>query len=125
MKRKSNNAMVPYNFNIDVKKKTGTGVHIELVGNFDGASALELIFFMNKCFSKNKKVFINTDFLCSIESFGINVFRYNIGFLIKYRNRFEFIGESAAVFVECWPRHNSFDHNIKTRIKTLPFQYNN
>ncbi|MBU1052422.1 MAG: hypothetical protein KKC46_01175 [Proteobacteria bacterium] len=108
-------------FNIDAKTK-GKDIHIELEGDFDGASALELIFFMSKYFANNYKVFINTDLLCSIESFGINVFRYNIGPLIKYRKNYEFIGESAPVFKNCWPKNTISDH--VTRSEKLRFQSN-
>ncbi len=88
------------NFSIE-SKRHGKDIHLRLIGDFDGASALELIFFMNRCFSNNEKVFINTDFLCLIEPFGINVFRHNISSFISSGNRFEFTGEIASVFQEC------------------------
>jgi len=92
--------------------KTGKDIHLKLTGDFDGSSALELIYFMNNCLNIHDKVFINTDYLILIEPFGVNVFRYNLGLLSKYSEHFVFTGNNARNFTECWPDHARPEFNI-------------
>jgi len=110
------------NFSIALVK-TGKDINLKLTGNFDGSSALELIYFMNNCLDIYDKVFINTDYLILIEPFGINVFRYNLGLLSKHPEIFVFTGNNARNFIECWPDHvrpefiiikniGCFSHNV-------------
>ena len=99
--------------------KTGKDIHLKLTGDFDGSSALELIYSMNSGLDTNDKVFINTDYLILIEPFGVNVFRYNLGLLSKYSGHFVFTGNHARIFVECWPNHMRPEFNIIDNIYKL------
>jgi anti-anti-sigma regulatory factor len=64
------------NFKILCYQK-GDNLHIKLVGDFDGSSALELIETLNKHHGKVKKVIIQTGSLASIHPFGLQVFQNN------------------------------------------------
>jgi len=103
--------------------KTGNDTHLKLTGDFDGSSALELIYFMNNSLNTYDKVFINTDYLVLIEPFGVNVFRYNLGLLSKNSGHFVFTGNNARIFVECWPDHARPEFNIINNINYI--SYNN
>jgi len=92
--------------------KTGKDIQLKLSGDFDGSSALELINFMNNCLNNHNKVFINTDYLTLIEPFGVNVFRYNMGLLLKHSKHFVFTGNNARNFIECWPENGRPEFNI-------------
>ncbi|MFO7666188.1 MAG: hypothetical protein R6V76_06185 [Desulfobacterales bacterium] len=92
--------------------KSGKDIHLKLTGDFDGSSALELIYFMNNCMNNHDKVFIDTDSLMIIEPFGINVFRYNLGRLSKHSEHFVFTGNNARNFIKCWPEHMRSELNI-------------
>jgi len=92
--------------------KADKDIHLKLIGDFDGSSALELIYFMSNRLNNLDKVFINTDYLILIEPFGINVFRYNLGLLSKYSGHFVFTGKNARIFAECWPNHARPKFNI-------------
>ncbi|RPH52863.1 MAG: hypothetical protein EHM85_01225 [Desulfobacteraceae bacterium] len=90
------------NFMISIDRST-ENIQIRLAGDFDGSSALHLLYLMNDCLKDSKKIFINTDFLGNIEPFGINVFRYNVGLIAKYSNRIIFSGENALFLIKSWP----------------------
>ena len=92
--------------------KTGRNINLKLTGDFDGSSALELIYFMNNLLNIYDKVFINTDYLILIEPFGVNVFRYNLGLLSKHSEHFVFTGNNARNFIECWPENGRPEFNI-------------
>jgi hypothetical protein len=90
------------NFRISIDR-SGENIQIKLTGDFDGSSALHLLYLMHDCLKDSKKIFINTDFLGNIEPFGINVFRYNLDLIAKYSNRFVFSGEKAWSLIKSWP----------------------
>ena len=90
------------NFRISIDR-SGENIQIKLAGDFDGSSALQLLYLLHDCLEDSKKIFINTDFLGNIEPFGINVFRYNLGLIAKYSNRFIFSGEKALSLIKAWP----------------------
>ena len=50
-------------------------LHLELVGDFDGSSAYELINTLKKYRGIVGRVFIHTCFLSSVNSFGLDVFQ--------------------------------------------------
>jgi len=90
------------NFKISIDR-IGKNIQIKLIGDFDGSSALHLLYLIQDCLKNSKKIFINTDFLGNIEPFGINVFRYNLGHIAKYSDRFIFSGEKALSLIKSWP----------------------
>ncbi len=90
------------NFGISIDR-SGENIKIKQTGYFDGSSALHLLYLMHDCLKDSKEIFINTDFLGNIEPFGINVFRYNLGLIAKYSNRFVFSGEKALSLIKSWP----------------------
>ena len=53
------------------------GLHLKLVGDFDGSSALELVNALKEHQGKVEKIVINTCDLASIHPFGLSVFRNN------------------------------------------------
>ena len=52
-------------------------LHLKLMGDFDGSSAYELINTLKKYKDIAGKVFIDTCFLSSVHSFGLDVFQKN------------------------------------------------
>ena len=52
-------------------------LHLELMGDFDGTSAYELINILKKYRGIAQRVFIHTCFLSSVHSFGLDVFQKN------------------------------------------------
>ncbi len=52
-------------------------LHLKLVGDFDGSSALELVNALKEHHGKVEKIVINTCDLASIHPFGLSVFRNN------------------------------------------------
>jgi hypothetical protein len=101
LERLSGGAMA-LNFRISIDR-IGKNVQIKLIGDFDGSSALYLLYLIQDCIKNYKKIFINTDFLGNIEPFGINVFSYNLGYIAKYSDRFIFSGEKALSLIKSWP----------------------
>jgi len=90
------------NFEIFIDRSE-ENIQIKLTGDFDGSSALQLLYLMHDCLKDSKKIFINTDSLGNIEPFGINVFSYNLGYIAKYSTRLIFSGEKALSLIRSWP----------------------
>ena len=62
-------------------------LHLKLIGDFDGSSALELINMLKENYSKSEKIVIDTRGLCSVHPFGRDVFWKNCtGLNNKSRN---------------------------------------
>lgn len=61
------------NFRIERQRKSGY-LYLRLTGDFDGASALELIRELERKSTASKKIFIDTRGLSSILNFGQDVF---------------------------------------------------
>jgi hypothetical protein len=55
--------------------RNGESVHLKLSGGFDGASAHELLHRLGLYAGKTEKIFIHTDGLSDIHSFGKKVFK--------------------------------------------------
>jgi len=72
--------------------ETSDSIHMKMCGDFDGTSAYELITAIQKYASKSNQVFINTEDLGNIYSFGRGVFHNNLGALKKHSNKIVFIG---------------------------------
>ncbi|RJP78332.1 MAG: hypothetical protein C4522_13085 [Desulfobacteraceae bacterium] len=55
--------------------RNGENVHIKLSGGFDGASANELLYILSRYTGNTEKIFIHTDGLSYVHSFGRDVFQ--------------------------------------------------
>ena len=65
------------NFNIHHNLKNDN-LYIELKGDFDGSSAMQLLHYLGNSLSGVKKIYINTDRFGHIGSFGRRIFRNNL-----------------------------------------------
>jgi anti-anti-sigma regulatory factor len=73
--------------------ETGDGIHMKMCGDFDGTSACELITEIQKHARKSNQVFIHTEDLDNIYSFGRGVFHNNLGVLKKQSDKIVFVGK--------------------------------
>ena len=73
--------------------ETRNSLHLKLFGDFDGSSALELIEALKKIPDKSFQIFIDTEDLKTISSFGKNVFQKNLTIETKRLNGLIFIGK--------------------------------
>lgn len=73
--------------------KTKDSLHLKLNGDFDGNSAYELINTLNKAGTGFWEIFIDTNGLKTIHSFGRYVFEKNLSNLNNKLNNLIFIGE--------------------------------
>ena len=74
--------------------KTGDSLHLKLYGDFDGSSAHELIHTLKKCSSRFHQIFIDTEDLGVIHSFGKDVFLKYYGFFDTRMKNLIFIGKN-------------------------------
>lgn len=109
------------NFGISVYRHK-QNILIKLSGDFDGSSALQLLGLMRNCLKETDKIIIQTDSISSIEPFGLNAFRYNLGSLAKHSMKFVFTGEKARSLIETWPANSRPE--LK-RLKERRFNYQN
>ena len=72
-------------------------LHLKLMGDFDGASAYDLLNTLKRNCPKASKIFIHTSCLKEIYPFGIAVFQNNLDGLKVHYNKFVFTGENAAL----------------------------
>lgn len=100
------------NFGISVYRHNKI-LRLTLSGDFDETSALQLLSLMRNCLKETEKIIIYTDSICHIEPFGLNIFRYNLGSLVKYPRKFVFSGENAFPLIETWPRNGRPEYKIK------------
>ena len=63
------------NFKIFITRN-GKILHLNLIGDFDGSSAFELINMLLVHNGKDNKIVVHTDTLCSIHPFGLEVFHH-------------------------------------------------
>ena len=94
------------NFGISVYRNNKI-LQLKLSGDFDGSSALQLLSLMRNCLNETDNIFINTDSVSRIETFGLKIFRHNLGPLVKHSIKFVFTGENALSFIETWPDNYS------------------
>ena len=80
------------NFNFFFHETTDS-IHLKLYGDFDGTSALELINALKKIPNKPYQIFIDTDDLNKVSSFGRDVFQKKFEFEDKRSNALIFIGK--------------------------------
>jgi len=74
--------------------ETGDSLHLKLYGDFDGSSAHELINTLKKCGSQFYQIFIDTEDLGVIHSFGKNVFQKYYGIFDARLKNIIFIGKN-------------------------------
>ena len=83
------------NFRISLHKNSDS-LHLKLIGDFDGSSALRLI----NCLKTNargvSKIFIHTNCLKDIYPFGQHIFQKNLCDLDRKSVSYVFTGEKAA-----------------------------
>ena len=80
------------NFKLSLHETRGS-IHMKMCGDFDGSSAYELITALQKYACKSNQVFIHTEDLGNIYSFGRSVFHCNLGVLRKQSNKIVFLGK--------------------------------
>jgi hypothetical protein len=83
-----------HNFKIKLYR-TSDNLHIHLMGDFDGISALELINAIKENQKNAKCVQIDTCKLKEVYPFGQEVFNYNLLNVLDRQIRIEFIGPNA------------------------------
>ena len=74
--------------------ETRDSLHLKLYGDFDGSSAQELINTLKKCGPRFYQIFIDTEDLGIIHSFGKNVFQKYYGFFDARLKNIIFIGKN-------------------------------
>ena len=67
-------------------------LHLNLMGDFDGTSAYELIHALEKYYDNTGRVFIHTCALSSVHPFGLDVFQKNCS-IKKLSQNLTFTGE--------------------------------
>lgn len=94
-------------------------IQIKLSGDFDGYSALQLLALMRNCLKETGKIIIHTDYIDHIEPLGLNIFRYNLGSLVKHSMQFVFTGEKALSLIETWPNNSRPEIKVKQKITLI------
>lgn len=74
-------------------------LHLKLLGDFDGASAFELLNKLKRVCPKASKVFIHCGWLKEIYPFGIAIFHNNFDILKGQYKKLVFTGDNAALIV--------------------------
>jgi len=85
------------NFKIRISKKNDS-LHLNLSGELDGTSAHELLNVLRNHPQRVSRIFIHTDYLSHLHSFGREVFRNNMGAFRNYSAKLVFTGENASQF---------------------------
>jgi hypothetical protein len=83
-----------HNFSI-FKRRTDDNLYLNLVGDFDGSSAFELINMLKENLDNNTRVSINTSKVRIVHPFGLQVFDQNFSKLKFYQACVEFSGKNA------------------------------
>ena len=83
------------NFKISTHRSS-EGLHLSLIGDFDGNSAWEVFNLLKKNAKGFHRIFIHTDFLNIIYPFGVETFRQIIRGLRKDPVQLLFTGEKAG-----------------------------
>ena len=71
-------------------------LHLKLIGDFDGASAFELLNKLKRVCPKASKVFIHCNWLKEIYPFGVAVFHNNLYGLKGQSKKLVFTGKNAS-----------------------------
>ncbi len=86
------------NFRISSKDINPQCTAFQLIGDFDGSSAWELINALDENARKRKKIAINTDGLRAIHAFGLDIFLTRMAKLKKARMNIQVTGRFREVF---------------------------
>ena len=73
-------------------------LHLQMYGDFDGNSAHEVISALKKHGTEGLQIFIDTNELKNVYSFGINVFQKNLNALDRKSNHLVFLGKNKHSF---------------------------
>ena len=87
-----------HNFKISTHQTT-ENLNINLLGDFDGSSAFELINLLKDNLNSAKRIFIDTNNLKRIYPFGREVFSRNFSKLRDHRIRIQIVGSNAFQIV--------------------------
>ena len=87
-----------HNFKIFTHQTTDN-LNINLLGDFDGSSAFELINLLKDNLNGAKRIFIDTNNLKKIYPFGREVFNRNFSKLRDHRVHIQFVGSNAFQIV--------------------------
>jgi hypothetical protein len=83
-----------HNFKI-LSHRTDGNLHLDLAGDFDGNSALELLNVLKEKLDSTARVSIHTGNLRKLHPFGLQVFNANFSKIKHHRTCIEFIGDKA------------------------------
>ena len=86
------------NFKISVYRNNGS-LHLKLSGDFDGTSAHEMLNVIKNHSRESSQIVVHTDYLAHLHSFGLEIFRKNIGAINNPSDRLVFTGENASQFI--------------------------
>jgi len=84
-------------------------IHMKLVGDFDGSLAYELLNLLKKNRTAASKIFIHTNCLKTVYSFGREVFHKNLNNINGLSAQLLFTGEYASQLI---PENNGLSHII-------------
>jgi anti-anti-sigma regulatory factor len=83
-----------HNFKI-LRHRTNGNLYLNLIGDFDGNSALELFNVLEENMDNTERVSINTSNLKKLHPFGLQLFNANFSKIKHHQTCVEFIGEKA------------------------------
>ena len=83
------------NFKMAIHRNSNN-VHLKLFGDFDGASACELINALERNCKGGDQIFIHTACLRNIAIFGASLFQKNLGPIRRKHIKLVFTGDNAA-----------------------------
>ena len=81
-----------------ISYKDGDSLYLSLSGDFDGGSAYELINTLTKNGNSSWDIFIDTNNLKTIHSFGRDVFQKNLSGIIKQLKNLIIVGANKYKF---------------------------
>jgi hypothetical protein len=94
------------NFGISVRMQVNV-IHVNLIGDFDGSSAFELLHLLKEYCGTFHHVHIHTDGLNEIHRFGREVFFNNLRFLNCHNFCVRFEGEKTNKLAPFWSSDSS------------------
>jgi anti-anti-sigma regulatory factor len=85
------------NFKVSTQETKGA-VQLNLRGDFDGASAQQMLYCLSKYFDTGRSIVIDTTFMRNCDGFGLNLFRYHLEVLKRQAENLAFTGSKAHGF---------------------------
>ena len=89
--------------------RNSENIHMKLVGDFDGSLAYELLNLLKENCTAVPKIFIHTNCLRTVNSFGRQVFHKNFNHIDSQSTQLLFTGEFASQLI---PENNGLSHII-------------